>query len=354
MKEDLKNLRREALEVLLSFTGDAPWRVDEILRWIYRRGARSFEEMTSLPKTLRDALEGEYRLFLPDIVDSARAGDGTEKLLLLLEDGVYVETVVMPEGRRFTQCLSSQSGCALACAFCRTGKIGFARNLAASEIADQWLMARDRIPGDTAIGNLVYMGMGEPLLNFEALRDSLEIFTSPWGGGLSPGRITVSTAGVIPGIERMVKELPPVKLAVSLNAADDELRSRLMPINRKYPIDALVETLRRLPRGRRRTTIEYVLLGGTNDSAEAARALARLLRGVRCKINLIPFNAHSGLPFSPPSEESIEQFRYILVRAGYAAPVRRSKGSDIAAACGQLGAGRRGKKGSVRKSPGTP
>jgi len=310
--------------------------------------------MTSLPKELRESLDREYRIFFPGIVDSTRGGDGTEKLLLLLEDGVSVETVVMPEGGRFTQCLSSQSGCALACAFCRTGTIGFVRNLGASEIADQWLMARERLPEGSGIGNLVYMGMGEPLLNFEALRGSLEIFTSPWGGGLSPGRITVSTAGVIPGIERMVKELPPVKLAVSLNAADDELRSRLMPINRKYPIDDLVETLRRLPRSRQRTTIEYVLLGGTNDSPAAARALARLLRGVRCKINLIPFNAHSGLPFSPPTEESIEQFRYILVRAGYAAPVRRSKGSDIAAACGQLGAGRSGKKRTVRKSPGPP
>lgn len=337
MKEDIREIGRSDLEKLMASLGEPPWRAVEILRWLYQKGALSFDAMTSLPKMLRAALAGKYRISLPAIVDEARSRDGTVKYLLRFEDGAGAETVLMPERGSFTQCLSSQSGCALACSFCHTGRMGLERGLRGAEIACQWLTARRSLGPGGRIGRLVYMGMGEPLLNCDALLESLEIFTSPWGADLSPARITVSTAGVIPGIDLLGREFPSVNLAVSLNAPDDSLRSRLMPINRRYPLDELTAALRRYPVGRRRITIEYVLLGGTNDSPEQARALARLLRGLRCKVNLIPFNPHSGLPYSPPTEEGISRFREILHRAGYVAPVRRSKGGDIAAACGQLG-----------------
>lgn len=340
MKGDLKKAGRAGLEDFLSGRGEAAWRVEEILRWIYLRGARSFGEMTSLPKDLRAALSGEYEIREPEVAQRLQSADGTEKLLLLFDDGAAAETVVMPERRHFTQCLSSQSGCALACSFCHTGKMGLRRNLTGSEIVDQWLTARRLLGEEDRIGNLVYMGMGEPLLNFDALRESVEIFTALWGGAISPSRINVSTAGVIPGIERLGRELPAVNLAVSLNAPEDGLRSRLMPINRRYPLADLMAALRGYPVGRRRITIEYVLLGGVNDSKEAAGRLVGLLHGLRCKINLIPFNPHSGLPFAAPSEESIKGFHETLKKAGFAAPVRRSKGADIAAACGQLGGDR--------------
>jgi 23S rRNA (adenine2503-C2)-methyltransferase len=340
MKEDIKKIGRAGLESILSSRGEAVWRVEEIFRWIYLRGVRSFGEMTSLPKELRTALAGEYEIREPEVAEKLQSADGTEKLLLRLDDGAAAETVIMPGRTHFTQCLSSQSGCALACSFCHTGKMGFARNLTGSEIVDQWLSARRLLGEGDRIGNLVYMGMGEPLLNFDALRESIEIFTAPWGGVISPSRINVSTAGVIPGIERLGRELPAVNLAVSLNASEDSLRSRLMPINRRYPLADLMAALRDYPVGRRRITIEYVLLGEVNDSPKAADRLVGLLHGLHCKVNLIPFNPHSGLPFAAPSEESIKGFHETLKKAGFAAPVRRSKGADIAAACGQLGGDR--------------
>jgi 23S rRNA (adenine2503-C2)-methyltransferase len=346
MKEDIKKIGRAGLESILSSRGEAVWRVEEIFRWIYLRGARSFGEMTSLPKELRAALAGEYEIREPEVAERLQSADGTEKLLLRLDDGAAAETVIMPGRTHFTQCLSSQSGCALACSFCHTGKMGFVRNLTGSEIADQWLSARRLLGEGDRIGNLVYMGMGEPLLNFDALRESVEIFTAPWGGAISPSRINVSTAGVIPGIERLGRELPAVNLAVSLNASEDSLRSRLMPINRRYPLADLMAALRDYPVGRRRITIEYVLLGGVNDSPEAAGRLVGLLHGLHCKVNLIPFNPHSGLPFAAPAEESIKGFHETLKKAGFAAPVRRSKGTDITAACGQLG-GHRFRKSSA-------
>jgi 23S rRNA (adenine2503-C2)-methyltransferase len=341
VKKDLKKLSAEELEGLLAGFGEPHWRVDEIRRWIYARGATDIAAMTSLPLSLREQLAEEHEIFFPAVDRSERSADGTEKLLLLFDNSSPCETVLIPGEGRLTQCLSTQSGCPLACVFCHTGRLGLKRNLDAAEIADQWLTARRRLEEGEKVTNLVFMGMGEPLLNFEAVRLSIEIFTAPWGGAMSPSRITVSTAGIVPGIERMAREFPPVNLAVSLNAPDDELRSRLMPINRKYPLADLMGALRRYPPGRRKLTFEYVLLGGVNDSPSTARALATLLRGLRCKVNLIPFNAHSGLPFRAPDEGDLERFAQILRRAGYAAPVRRSKGAEIAAACGQLGGDQR-------------
>ena len=341
MKKDLKELSGAELEALLGELGQPGWRAEEIRRWIYSKGAPGFDSMTSLPLALRERLAGEFVLFAPAVSGRERAGDGTVKLCLSLQDEAPCETVLIAGEGRFTQCLSSQSGCPLGCTFCQTGRLGLRRSLTASEIADQWLTARRELGEEERITNLVYMGMGESLLNYDALRESVEIFTAPWGADISPRRITVSTAGIVPGIDRMGKEMPPVNLAVSLNAPDDDLRDRLMPVNRKYPLADLIASLRRYPAGRKPLPIEYVLLGGTNDSPAMARKLAKLLRGLRCKVNLIPFNPHSGLPFSPPEEKAIQHFQDILKRSGYTAPVRRSKGAEVAAACGQLGTDQR-------------
>jgi 23S rRNA (adenine2503-C2)-methyltransferase len=293
--------------------------------------------MSSLPRALREKLAEEFSLGTPEVVERRCAADGAEKIGLRLEDGVRCETVLIPLENRLTQCLSSQAGCPLGCAFCHTGQLGLKRNLKAFEMVDQWLTARREGPAGRRVSNLVFMGMGEPLLNYHAVREALEILISGTGGGFSPARITISTAGIVPGIERLGKEFPGVNLAVSLNAPDDTLRNRIMPLNRKYPLARLMAALHRYPLGRRRLTVEYVMLGGVNDSPETARRLAGLLKGLRCKVNLIPFNPHSGLPFSPPLERGMLCFQQILRDAGYPAPIRRSKGAEIAAACGQLG-----------------
>ncbi len=337
MSGDLRELSGPELEGLLRSLGEPPWRVGEIRGWLWRRNVPTIAAMSSLPLPLRHALEESFTLSAPAVTGVRSSPDGTAKLVLRLADGSPCETVVIPEGRRLTQCLSSQAGCPLGCTFCQTGRMGFTRNLTAAEIAGQWLAARRRRPGGPEVTNFVFMGMGEPLLNYEAVRDAVGILTAPWGAGISPSRITVSTAGIVPAMARMGREMPEVGLAVSLNAPDDSLRDRLMPVNRKYPLGELVEALRRYPAKRRPVTVEYVLLGGVNDSAKMAAALADLLRGVRCKINLIPFNRHSEIPYVPPSERAVEGFQAVLRRAGYTAPVRRSKGGDIAAACGQLG-----------------
>jgi 23S rRNA (adenine2503-C2)-methyltransferase len=341
VKKDLKKLSSPELELLLEGLGQPRWRVDEIRRWLYHGGTKEISAMTSLPGELRERLAADFRISLPAVTGREKAGDGTIKLCLELEDGAPCESVLIAGEGRFTQCLSSQSGCPLGCTFCQTGRMGLRRSLTASEIVDQWLVAAAEAGEEARISNLVYMGMGEPLLNYRALRESVEIFTADWGAGLSPSRITVSTAGIVPAIDRMGREMPSVNLAVSLNAPEDSLRDRLMPVNRTYPLAVLMDALRRYPERRRRLTIEYVLLGKTNDSPVMARKLARLLRGLRCKVNLIPFNPHSGLPFSAPSEEAIQRFQDVLKQAGYTAPVRRSKGAEVAAACGQLGVDQR-------------
>lgn len=339
MTRDLKHLSLEELEAYLEGLGEPLWRAGDIRRWMYMRGATDLEEMTTLPKTLRERMARDFTFYTPVVANRLKAEDGTEKLALRLVDGALVETVLIPLDGKLTLCISSQSGCTLKCAFCQTGRLGKGRNLAAAEILDQWLAAERLLPPGQRISRLVFMGMGEPLLNYEALKEALTVLTSPSGGGMSPSRITVSTAGIIPGIEQLGRDLPGIRLAVSLNAPENDLRSRLMPVNRKYPLPELMEALRRYPRSRDRITIEYVLLGGTNDSPEMAAALSKLLRGLHCKVNLIPFNAHSGLPFLPPGKEDVERFREILQGNALPATVRWSRGGEISAACGQLGGG---------------
>ena len=336
---DLKKLSRAELASLLGELGQPAWQADEVRRFLFAKGVTGVAALTTLPKRVREALAARCTIGAPEVADRREAPDGTVKLLLRFADGAACETVLMPEPARVTQCLSSQAGCPLACAFCRTGRLGLSRSLYWSEIVDQWLAARRTLPRGRRVTNLVFMGMGEPLLNREALEEAVRFLISPDGGGIAAGRVTVSTAGIVPGIDWLGATLPQVKLAVSLNAPDDELRSRLMPVNRTHPLRELMAALRRYPTGRRPVTIEYVLLGGVNDAPAQATKLSRLLRGVRCTINLIPFNPHSGLPFAAPAEKDVLAFQRRLREAGYSAFIRRSRGGEIGAACGQLGDG---------------
>ncbi|HEY5997979.1 MAG TPA: 23S rRNA (adenine(2503)-C(2))-methyltransferase RlmN [bacterium] len=336
---DLKKLSREELVALLGELGQPPWQADEVRRFLYAKGVTEIGGLTSLPRRVREELAARSTIGAPEVVDRLAAPDGTVKLLLRFADGAACETVLMPEPARVTQCLSSQAGCPLACAFCRTGALGLTRSLHWSEIVDQWLAGRRALPRGRRVTNLVFMGMGEPLLNRAGLEEALRFLISAEGGGIAAGKVTVSTAGIVPGIDWLGKTLPQVKLAVSLNAPEDALRSRLMPVNRNYPLRELIAALRRYPTGRRPITIEYVLLGGVNDSPALAARLAHLLRGLRCTVNLIPFNPHSGLPFAAPAEAAVHAFQARLRGAGCAAFIRRSRGGEIGAACGQLGGG---------------
>jgi 23S rRNA (adenine2503-C2)-methyltransferase len=336
---DLKQLTRDELVVQLAAIGQPAWQADEVRRFLFVKGVRTIAALTTLPKQARAVLAESCSIVTPQVAERRAGSDGTIKLLLRFDDGAACETVLMPHGERLTQCLSSQAGCPLGCVFCRTGELGLTRSLHWSEIVDQWLAARKELPSGSGVTNLVFMGMGEPLLNREALLEAVRFLTARAGGGISASRVTVSTAGIVPGIDWLGAELPQVKLAVSLNAPDDALRSRLMPVNRKYPLGELIPALRRYPTGRRAITIEYVLLGGINDTPAHAAALVRLLRGVHCKINLIPFNQHSGLPFAAPAAAAVQSFQKRLKAAGLTALIRQSQGTEIGAACGQLGGG---------------
>ncbi|HFB83489.1 MAG TPA: 23S rRNA (adenine(2503)-C(2))-methyltransferase RlmN [Thermodesulfatator sp.] len=333
---NLRDFTLEALEEYLSDQGQPPWRARQIFRWL-ARGAKNFEEMTDLPKALRRHLAQTADISLPRLTTQEKGADGTIKLALRLSDGALIETVIIPERDHYTLCLSSQVGCAMGCAFCLTAKMGFRRNLSPGEITGQIILARE-ILGEEAsrLTNLVFMGMGEPLANYEALLTALRNILHPLGFGFSKRRVTVSTSGLVPQLLRLSQEIV-VKLAISLHAPEEGLRSQLMPVNRTWPLKELLSVCRRLklPRGWR-ITFEYLLLEGINDSRATAQKLAWILRGIPAKINLIPFNPAPGLPFRCPSEERILAFQAELLKAGYTTIIRKSKGRDISAACGQL------------------
>ena len=337
--EDAEGLARRLAELGVA-ARERGMRARQLFRWIYARGARSFEIMSDLPKDLRDALAERFELSRPQVLACAQSRDGTRKWLLGYEDGARVELVYIPEPGRGTLCLSSQVGCPLGCRFCRTATMGLWRNLRAGEILGQILFAKDALddwPADRPgrqVTNLVLMGMGEPLLNYEAVRQALRVALARDGLGLSRRRITVSTAGVVPRIAELGRDLG-VRLAVSLHAADDATRDRLVPINRKWNIAALLEACRNYPAGRR-ITFEYVLLHGVNDRPEDARRLVRLLADLPAKVNLIPFNPWPGSEYRPSSAERVRRFRRLLEAGGLEAPVREPRGRDILAACGQL------------------
>lgn len=342
----MKNLvglsREELLEEMRGF-GAEPFRARQLWHWIYNRGATSFDAMTSLSKAFRARLAERYVIERPAVSRALRSTDGTQKWLLRFSDGNEAETVHIPEEDRGTLCVSSQVGCTLTCKFCHTGTQRLVRNLEAAEIVGQVMIARDALgewpspPEDRQLTNIVLMGMGEPLYNYENVAKALKIVMDGEGLSLSKRKITLSTSGVVPMIRRCGKELQ-VNLAISLHAVRDELRDVLVPINKKWPIAELLQACREYPSASnaRRITFEYVMLKGVNDSPAEARELVRLLQGIPAKVNLIPFNPWPGAPFERSTERAIAAFADIVFAAGYSAPVRTPRGEDIMAACGQL------------------
>lgn len=338
-KINIKALGRDELQTKLVELGLKKYRADQILAWIYSQYARSFEDMTNIAKTEQGLLSSVFTLPIPKIVTTETSKDGTRKFLFELEDGRAIESVLIPDEDRQTLCISSQVGCRQACRFCLTGSKGFTRNLKACELVDQVLEVSRILKREEARGltNIVLMGMGEPLENFDEVVKALKTVTSDKGLAFSPRRVTLSTAGLVPEIEKLGKSGLKVNLAISLNAATDEVRDAIMPVNRRYPIKALLAACKRFPlEPRRRITFEYVLLQGVNDSGEDALRLAKLLKNIRSKVNLIPFNPFPGSEFKRPDDAAVRRFQKILLDHHYTAPVRESRGGDISAACGQL------------------
>lgn len=334
----LKSLTATQLADFVAAQGWPRYRVGQLLTWMYRRGVTRFDAMTDLGRDERATLETLAVIGEP-LLETCRRDpdDGTEKLLFRLDDGETVESVLIPDDDRLTLCLSTQVGCTLDCSFCLTGTMGLTRNVRAHEIVDQVLGARAHA-GDRPITNLVFMGMGEPLANLPQVCEAIERLTAPWGLGYSPRRITVSTSGLVPQMATLGAFRHAVNLAVSLNATTNPIRDRVMgTINRKYPIETLMEACRAYPLApRRRIFFEYVLLAGVNDRPADAHRLVKLLHGIRCKVNLIPFNPWPGAPFERPSDDTVLAFQNILLAAHFSAFIRKSKGRHILAACGQL------------------
>jgi 23S rRNA (adenine2503-C2)-methyltransferase len=333
-------LRSRTLDELTAWVesrGFERYRASQIAGWLYNRPVTRVEDMRNLPEAVRTALQEDFNCSSPRVVKESRSVDGTVKLLIGLEDDRVVESVLIPRDERLTLCISSQVGCALDCQFCATATLGLLRNLDPSEIVTQVLFAR-AVAQPQPLTNFVFMGMGEPLANYDRLVRAIEIMTARWGLGISPRRITVSTVGLVPQLERLVRDTN-VHIAVSLNAARDELRDKLMPVNRRWPLGELMGACKRLdlPR-RKRVTFEYVLLDGVNDTARDADDIIRLCRGIAVKINLIPFNPFPGAAFRRPPDERVEAFQQRLLDAGVHATIRKSRGRDIEAACGQLAA----------------
>lgn len=337
LKIDLRNLTFVELQEWIAAIGLEPYRAEQVSRWIFQPDILEFDQMTNLSKKWRGLFQEQAYLSRLTVLKVENSSDGTKKFLLELEDGERIESVLIPERDHYTLCISSQVGCAQKCRFCFTGRIGLKRNLKASEIINQILTAQ-RALTETGplLTNIVLMGMGEPLDNFENTIRALKTLLSPQGMQFSHRHVTLSTAGLVPEMKAL-GNLLPVNLAVSLNAADDATRNRLMPINRKYPLASLIQACKAFPLPHKKMiTMEYILIKGINDSPQAARNLAKLLKGVKAKINLIPFNAHPGSGFQPPDETELMKFQDILIGAQYTVMIRRSKGADISAACGQL------------------
>ena len=334
---NLLDLLPAEMEDLAATLGAPRYRGRQLAAWIFQKGAVSLDAMSDLPKDFRRALAETAGLRLPEIERSTPSQDGSQKLVVRMPEGGRVQSVLMPDEDRLTLCVSTQVGCGFACAFCCTGTMGLDRNLSAGEIVGQLLAARRLLPEGSRVTHVVYMGMGEPLANYAATVKSLRILTEPQGIGLSPRRITVSTVGLVSGIERLARENLRVRLAISLHATTDEVRDRLMPVNKGFDLQALLTACRSFPLPmRQRMTFEYVLLDGVNDTPEDARRLVRLLHGIRAKVNLIPFNPWDGAGFERPPLQRILAFQARLLEHGVTATVRWSKGEDIGAACGQL------------------
>jgi 23S rRNA (adenine2503-C2)-methyltransferase len=335
-KSDLRDLTAQEVQDLLVDLGEKPFRARQVLNWLYKQGAVSISEMTNLSMALRERLSQAASLHYMTPAQTETSGDGTRKLLFELHDGVLIESVLIPEDDHSTLCVSSQAGCRQGCSFCRTATLGFQRNLSPAEITGQVLAARAMCEEARPLTNLVFMGMGEPLDNTDNLCIALDHILGDYGLQMSQRRVTVSTVGLVDRLAELGRRTPAA-LAVSLNAANDELRSKLMPVNKRFPLAQLKEALKVYPlKPTRRITIEYVLLAGVNDQPEHARELAKWVHGLKCKVNLIAFNPHPESEFNRPDESAIETFQQILLDKHITALLRASRGSDISAACGQL------------------
>jgi len=336
-KIDLKNLSPSELQEFLGSFGKERYRSTQILRWFYQKGIHSFDEMTNLSKRFRQELSQVSFISTLHPVHMEQARDGTKKFLFQLGDGNRIESVLIPDKARLTLCLSTQVGCAFGCQFCLTGKIGWKRDLTVSEIVNQILAVRKMLPEKTSLTNIVLMGMGEPLANYENVMKAIELMVYPDAFKFSSRRVTLSTVGLLPELEQLAKEKISFRLAISLNASGEETRSQLMPINCRYPLRKVLEICRNFPlRPRARITFEYVMVEGMNDSPQDAKKLIKILKGIPSKVNLIPLNEAPEIPFKRPSEEKIKGFQEILMEGGLTAIVRTSKGREISAACGQL------------------
>jgi 23S rRNA (adenine2503-C2)-methyltransferase len=334
---NLLDLLPAELESLVESLGAPRYRGRQVAGWIYRRGVTDFVMMSDLPRDVRDALARCSHIGIPEVERCTPSQDGSRKFVVRFPDGARVQSVLMPDDDRLTLCLSSQVGCGFACAFCYTGTMRLERNLTTAEIVGQVLAVRRTLSPAERLTHVVYMGMGEPLANYAATVRSLRLLTDPLAFGMSPRRVTVSTVGLVGAIERLARENLRVNLAISLHATSNAARDRLMPVNKGFPIEELLAACRRFPLPfRQRMTFEYVLLDGVNDAPQDALRLARLLKGIRAKINLIPFNDWEGSGFSRPPLSRILAFQAVLLEQAITATVRWSKGEDIGAACGQL------------------
>lgn len=351
------NLKSHSIDVLRAEfreRGIAAYHADQIAAWMYRRGVDDLSAMTDLGSELRSRLAEEWDTRALEIRDAQLSVDGTRKLALETQDGNVLETVWIPEARRNTICVSTQVGCALACSFCATGALGFTRNLTTAEIIDQVCRMNEVLGEGQTITNLVFMGMGEPLLNLPAVLEAIRLLTDQRAFSMAPRRITVSTVGVVPRIAALL-DFGPINLAVSLHATSDEKRDLLVPLNRRFPLHQLLAALRDDERvnAKRPVFFEYTLIEGVNDSIEDARRLPELLRGIPCKLNVIPMNGHADSGYRAPAREVIDAFTAELHRAGMRVTLRRSRGADIDAACGQLAARDRRDSGSLAASEAT-
>ncbi|PKN52134.1 MAG: 23S rRNA (adenine(2503)-C(2))-methyltransferase RlmN [Deltaproteobacteria bacterium HGW-Deltaproteobacteria-13] len=333
---NLLDFTLEEMQEFISSLGKEKFRAPQIMKWLYQSGSVSFDEMTTLSRDFRVKLSKLARISRPQIVKIQESKDGTKKALLRLEDGLFIESVLIPGKNNWTICVSTQAGCAMDCKFCLTARNGFKRNLNPSEIAGQLITLKNELPQCPEIKNIVMMGMGEPLANYDNVLKTIKNLTCDFGMGFSNRKITVSTCGLAPQIIRLGQDIC-INLAVSLNAHDNETRNKLMPVNKKYPLEVLLDACKKYPMpGRRLLTFEYILMDGMNSSVQDAKKLAALLKGQRCKLNLIVFNEYPESPFKSPQPKTVEAFQQTLIDHHYTTMLRKSKGSDILAACGQL------------------
>lgn len=334
---DIKSLTLPELEEALAGLGSERFRALQVYKWLWQRGVRSFEEMTNVSKAVRQSLSERFYIPFLESVAVQRSTDGTAKFLWRTEDGHQIESVLIPDEDRLTLCVSTQVGCAMACSFCLTGDLGLKRHLRPAEIANQPLQVAATLPEGTRITNVVMMGMGEPLHNYDNLVAALRTYLADDGLNFSHRKITVSTVGLVPAMKRLADDLP-VNIAVSLNASTEEQRRQVMPITRRYSMQELLDACRELPLpGQKRITFEYVMMAGFNDALEDAARLVKLMRGLKAKVNLIPYNENPDRDIRRPSEERVKAFQHHLVTRGVQCSVRTTRGKDISAACGQLG-----------------